>query len=224
MKRILWTLLLCAAPARAADQPHELSLDVGAALPFSDVSVSGGGSAKNGKTGPRLGLRYLYALRPALSAGAELGLEVRGTKSAPGLIANGDSEVGGTSFVALGVVRWMFKPESARRPYIIAGVGLHSGSTMIRTKPRAGFVWTDTGTNEQRELVNGTGTGFAAALRAGIELSSRGPGFFSLEGGLSHLGSAKYGATAAGRTAGLDGLKGSITNMTVTGRFGFKFG
>ncbi|MBI3563999.1 MAG: hypothetical protein HY079_02245 [Elusimicrobia bacterium] len=201
-----------------------VSFEFGLAAPLSDVRFdeAGGGTASDGDVGPLFGLRYLRDVSPRWSAGGEFRFEGRGGTDSPGLLANADASVSGSSVLFLGLLRRSFGRDGLR-PYVLVGAGAHRTTTTIDAAPAAGFAWSDTGTGETRRLVDGDAWGAAATARAGVDFTPRDPGELSLEAGWTLLSRETYAATARGRALGLTGVTAPLQLFTLAVRWGWGF-
>lgn len=217
------------APARRLlyqeDRKQQLGIDLGLSIPTGDVdfSAAGGGTASNGDVSASVGGHYLYFPTPRLGWGFGIEYLARGPTNSPGLLTAADSEVSGGSVALLGLLKAVLGRGDTVQPYALAGLGAARSWTVIDSQPRPGFVWSDTGTDEARRLVDGRAWTPAGTARLGLEFWPSSPGVFSLEAGWTAIGAANHGATAAGRAIGLSGVSGAIHIITVGGRWGWRF-
>lgn len=207
------------------DRRHQLGLDLGLSIPTGDVDFSavGGGTASNGDVSGAVGGHYLYFPTARLGWGFGVEYLARGPTNSPGLLPAADSEVSGGSVALLGLLKWMLGSGETVQPYALAGLGAARSWTVIDSQPRPGFVWSDTGTDEARRLVDGRAWTPAGTARLGLEFWPSSPGVFSVEAGWTAVGAAHHGATAAGRAIGLSGVSGAIHIITIGGRWGWRF-
>ena len=97
------------------------------------------------------------------------------------LINNASTISGGSSFDLIPVVRAAFIPDSRVHPFVEGGIGLSQTALKIRVTPGAGHVWADTGTREQRTVVDASQTGAALLLGGGVDFFIN-PGIFFIRG------------------------------------------
>lgn len=213
-------LLYKEEPAR-----QQLGIDLGLSIPTGDVDFAsvGGGTASNGDVSASVGGHYLYFPRPRLGVGFGVEYLARGPTSSPGLLPAADSEVSGGSVALMGLLKWILAFGDTVQPYVLAGLGTARSWTVVDSQPRPGFVWSDTGTDETRRLVDGRAWTPAGTARLGLEFWPASPGVFGIEAGWTAIGAANHGATAAGRAIGLSGVSGAIHIITVGGRWGWRF-
>lgn len=207
------------------DRKQQLGIDLGLSIPTGDVDFAavGGGTASNGDVSASVGGHYLYFPTPRLGWGFGIAYLARGPTNSPGLLPAADSEVSGGSVALLGLLKYVLAFGDTVQPYALAGLGTARSWTIIDSQPRPGFVWSDTGTDEARRLVDGRAWTPAGTARLGLEFWPASPGVFSLEAGWTAIGAAHHGATAAGRAIGLSGVSGAIHVITVGGRWGWRF-
>lgn len=207
------------------DRRQQLGIDLGLTIPTGDVDFAsvGGGTASNGDVSASAGGHYLYFAKPRLGVGFGVEYLARGPTNSPGLLPAADSEVSGGSVALLGLLKCILAFGDTVQPYVLAGLGTARSWTVIDSQPRPGFVWSDTGTDEARRLVDGRAWTPAGTARLGLEFWPASPGVFSLEAGWTAIGAAHHGATPAGRAIGLSGVSGAIHVITVGGRWGWRF-
>jgi opacity protein-like surface antigen len=203
---------------------QELTGVLGIAIPVSDIDFNGigGSSVSNGTVGPLVGIQYIYQLSDQFGLGPEFDYFHRAGHHSNDLVPLAESEVSGDSFLLMAVARWLFTTTGYARPYVSAGIGAHHSTTFVDAFPQAGFVWSDTGTNETRRLVDGGVWSAAASLRFGVDLISHDT-VTAFEVGWSRLGSGTYPATAAGRFLGLNDVERHIDAVMVNFRLGGRF-
>ena len=210
---------------RQTPGPNYIGLDLGIAAPLSDVDFHpiGGGSASNGDVGASLGLQYLRYLSPQWAVGADFQWLDRTQTDSFGLLANSHAQVSGDSVVFMGLVKYDMIDHGDARPYVAAGAGFHSTNETIDAQPLAGFVWSDTLTDEPRRLVDQTRTGPAGTVRLGVDLYVVEPSIISFEAGWTALGGDTYHATGQGKAIGLDGVSGPVHVLTINFKWGWRF-
>jgi hypothetical protein len=105
------------------------------------------------------------------------------------------------------------------------GAGIHSTTFNFKTRPASGYSWFDTGSQEERSLINDRESGFAFALGAGVDIYLTKAIFLGLEGRLTHLGEATYNSsTNTAFYSSLAGVKGSFSQANFVARMGYRFG
>lgn len=219
------------APRRLSDDElfgpsrQMFSLAFGLAAPLSSVDFSaiGGGSMRNGDVGPLLGLQYLRSLSPRLAVGGEFQYAARSEAFSQGLLTNSQTGVFGDTVLFLGELKYSLSARRGTRPYVLVGAGPGFNSTVIDARPNFGFVWSDTGTDERRRLIDGSAWGLAATARLGVDFDVSPSNVFSLEGGWTGLTGERYGATAQGQALGLSGVAAPLSYFTLAARFGWRF-
>jgi hypothetical protein len=222
--RALLAALLLALPAaaHANDLDQDIELSGLAGLYSSSSKISGNAADKVGKPGPLLGFRYVYNLDTWLGAGFQVDVAKPGAHDSTKLLTNNISTtklLTGEALV-LGRVRFL---QNQFRPYVMLGLGVHSTSLRLDSKPAPGFFWNDTGTTETRTLVNSRKMGIAVAFEGGFDYHFTNTVSAGTFLAIHSAGKASYAATAAGTAAGLTGVKGSFLGMvlgaSLTGRF-----
>jgi hypothetical protein len=221
------------APSRPAsrdllwkeDRAQQLGIDLGLSIPTGDVDFSGagGGTASNGDVSVSAGGHYLYFPRPRLGWGASVEYLSRGPTVSPGLLPAADSTVSGGSVALLGILKLILAPSETVQPYVLAGLGAARSWTVVDSQPRPGFVWSDTGTDEARRLVDGRAWTPAGTLRLGLDFWPSSPGVFGIEAGWTAVGAATHQATNEGRALGVQGVSGPLNIITIGGRWGWRF-
>jgi hypothetical protein len=212
-------------PWEASPARDILSIDLGLAVPVTGVSIpgSGGDATSNGDAGPLAGIEYLHSVSPWLAFGADFEYMYRTPTSTPNLLPGTISNVSGNTEMLLGVAKLSLTDRGYARPYVLGGLGVDQTSTNISATPRYGYTWTDTGTSETRDLVDGGAWGLASTLRFGIDFNVYDPVVFSVEAGWTALSNGRTGATAQGQALGFSGLDGTLGFFTVAGRWGWRF-
>lgn len=201
------------------------SIVLGLASPMTkvDLSAAGGETDDNGDPGFLLGAQYLHALDRRWSAGFGVEYFNRSDNDSSALLSFADTAVGGNSVLLLSLFKYSLRDSGAARPYLMAGLGANRTSTEIDAKPLFGFAWSDTNSDETRQLVNDSRWGLASTLRLGVDFITMDPAFFSFEVGWTQLSNSRYPATAAGRDLGLTSVTGDIGAFTVMGRWGWRY-
>lgn len=219
------------APAAPSAPPPEeknlFSLGLGLAAPQSDVDFTpiGGGSASNGDVGGLIGARYLRETSKSFAYGFDLDYFHRGATSSPGLMRLADASVSGDNLLLLAIARVHLIDRGPVRPYLLGGLGAGRSWTRIDAAPRPGFVWTDTGTDEARRLIDDGAWAFASTAKAGLDFDWEfaSPTVFSLEAGWTGLSNRRYRATPAGRDLGLQDVSGRIDVFTLAMRWSWRW-
>jgi opacity protein-like surface antigen len=223
MKKI-WTFIFLAAlvPALSAQEPgrvNEISARIGGFSPNSRLTIDN--PASIGQSGIAAGARYVRALTPSVGVGLDFNIMAPGAHDTTTMINNLSSS---TKFDIKTVLlllryRWEFH---RFLPYVLGGVGMHSTSLKIQSRPLRFFNWSDTGTQETRTIVDDTASGFAMSLEGGIDypitdwLSAGGYfGWTYLPGMKLTLANAGN-RTATERTFSVSGL---LVGGALTGRF-----
>lgn len=203
-----------------------ISINVGGAVPLTDVNVSdaGGGKEKIGATGPNFGGQYLYQILPNLGIGADINYSAFGDKTSTTFIPGGDSTISSKSLVALSIVKFHFVTEGRVLPYVLGGLGFHNSSLKIDAKPSPGFVWGNTRTTETRNELDDSASNLALGLGAGLDIPVNESITLGVETRYQYLGESTYNTTvAAQRDFGVTGVKGAASMILITGRVGYKF-
>ena len=152
-------------------------------------------------------------------------LEYFGRSDAPSqsLLPLADSNVSGGSLATMAVLRYTLIPKGAVRPYLLAGVGPHRTSTVVESRPLVGFVWPDTGTDEERAIIDDSHWGVATTARLGLDFELMSPAIFSFEIGWTGLSGRTAESTAAGKAVDVLGASGDLNVLTIGGRWGWRF-
>jgi hypothetical protein len=201
-------MTLIAPLARAdddRDEKNEISFHAGL------MSLSDKLGGPKATSGVAYGLRYLRATAvPSLGFGVDFDFLKSKETTSDTLVANGRATTQIDSSAIFGIMR-IGAYEGTIQPNFLLGLGAHLTSLQFAAQPKPGFVWADTGTTENRDLVDGTGLGVAIKVQAGADYS------FSdnfLAGGFlgwNYLGSATYGTTNQAKALGLNNVKGSLS-------------
>jgi opacity protein-like surface antigen len=234
MKRLAMLLSgLLMAPALAhADfkqGSQTLSVEIGAGgsskeFAWSDVQA-GARDEQVSDTGGSLGLQYVYYLKgsPAIGLGLDLignGLE---DHDASNVFPNYDSTSHFRPGTTLAIMRLAY-PKGVFRPYILGGLGFHTTRFLLQLRPNGSSTWSDTGTNETRDIVDDKATGFAAAFGFGADAFITEAFFIGMELRGTYLGKTNYGVTPAGRALGFNEVDDDLSVGNILFRTGFKFG
>lgn len=202
------------------DKRNEFTILLGGYATGTKIKIQGEGDA--GKGGGHFGFRYLRALDDRIGLGFEADVFNPGEAESSSLVTNAISKVKVQSNQFMMIGRARFGRERIH-PYAIAGVGLHSTSIQIDVQPQAGFVWTNTGTRENRTAVDDRKTGAAMSLQGGLDFDVT-PSFVIGAGlGWHYASEATYNATPAGAAGGLLGVKGAISGVNVGLNAGLRF-
>jgi len=212
------------APAGPLNQIFSFGFGLATPLNSVDPASTGGNRARNGDTGVRLGVQYLYDLSPRLSAGLDVHYFNRSVTDDFGFVPSGHSEISGRTFMPLAVLKYALTDDGGpTRPYFLAGVGAHRTSLTINTQPLEGFTWSDTGTWETRRLVDDTHWGLASRAALGLDFFAMDPVTMSFEIGWMGLHGSRYKGTVAGQDVGLDSVTGSLNALNVALQWGWRF-
>jgi len=106
---------------------------------------------------------------------------------------------------------------------LLGGVGFASTNFSLSAQPTGGYVWADTGTSENRSLVNSTQTSAMLMLRP--EVDARFTDNVGLGASLSYIliASANYGPTPAGQAVGFESSSLSFYGIALSGNLYVKF-
>ncbi len=202
-----------------------LSLGFGAGIPLSRVDFQdiGGGRTGNGSTGFQFTPQYLHKVNSRWGAGFELDFFSRGQNFTQNLVPASDARVYGTNLLLMPVAKYSFVDRGRARPYVLAGVGAQRSSTVIDAQPNAGFVWSDTNTDEPRTLVDDAHWGLGTTLRLGVDFSWLDPSVLGFEVGWTHMENDAFGPTRAGKDFGVTPQSGIENNLAITFRWGWRF-
>ncbi|MCX5797105.1 MAG: hypothetical protein NTY77_16565 [Elusimicrobia bacterium] len=134
----------------------------GGALPLTSYGfkrVANGGSAAD--------VEFLVHCKPEWDLG--LRLDSMGfTKARPqSATLDGTAQVQASVLLLEG--RWLPRPGRRVSPFLVGGLGANVYSEEIEMTPKAGSVWSDTGTREMREI-DETSTGLAVMLGGGVQV------------------------------------------------------
>lgn len=213
-------------PLRAAGAAIDLTQDnefsVLTGIYSTPTQIMGNESDRAAKPGPFAGLRYLRNLDSMLALGFQLDAAQPRANDSLRLIANGVTRtkllVG--ELLIISRVRFL---EKRIRPYLLLGLGVHSTTLQIDSKPLTGFAWSDTGTSESRTLVKSRKLGGVVALESGVDYHISDSLTAGAYAGYHYATKATYKATAAGTASGLTGVKGAfggvIAGISITGRY-----
>jgi hypothetical protein len=199
--------------------------DLGMISPLSrlDPAGTGGIPARNGGTGFRLGGDYLYSLSPQLATGLGFHYFHRGTVDDFGLIPTGQATITGDTIMPLALLKYTFTRRGAARPFVLAGLGANHTSTEVDAQPLEGFAWSDTGTWENRRLVDDSKWGLASRAAVGIDFHHADLSVIGFQIGWMGIHNRRYQGTLAGKDLGLDSVKGDLNALDVSLRWGWKF-
>lgn len=210
-------LLLALLPIGArADENKEITFHVGL-MTLNAKGLPGGGAG-----GSSYGFRFLRDEGECVSLGLDVDLLKPKGKSIENLAPNTTTTRQLASSSVLGVVR-VGALEGDLRPYGLLGFGIHFTTVRLDSSPKKGTAWADTGTTENRILMDADGRALAVKIQAGADYAVTdnflAGGFLAF----NNMGSAAYGVTEAGRKLGLSGGGGALTAITfgisLTGRF-----
>ena len=163
MKTALWSLFSVGLLGSFAGA-DTLGIKLTGNVPVSNVSVSG--SQKNGSFGLGGGFEYLHHVG-RFDVGAELDILSR-SRSTGSIIPHVTTQASGLTTQVLGIGRYRFLSD---RLYVGAGMGVAHVSLKGTGKPQAGYTWaTPPANNAERTLVDESATGFAYAVRGGVEI------------------------------------------------------
>ncbi len=179
-------LAASAGPARAglAELATVANFDLGLAIPTISQE-SGYGTVPLGKASPSVGASFLHQTTTPLAWGGRIAYsnfgkveKNGGAPSAPITLVGSSTQI---LLQALG--RWQFREEESLSPYLIAGMGISHFRTDIQGMPGSGFLWSDTGSKENRTLILENYTGFAISFGVGMDFPMGG----NLQGGADLL-------------------------------------
>ena len=216
---------LAKADINKGDQSVTAAL--GLTVPVSQIDLTdvGGGKAQAGGPGFAGGFQYLYNVSPTFGIGADFNYLHTGEEQSSTLVPFGDSTVNLNSTIFLAVARVNLKTTGTVIPFVFWGMGINSTTLQINTTPSPGFYWFNTGTREERALINDSESGVAVALGGGVDYYISDRVFFGLEGRFDYLGNADYSSTPSTEFfTGLSGVKGTFDLFNVMGRVGYRFG
>src|SRR6185312_410625 len=221
MKLLMIFAALLLAQAALAEEKNEIQFLLGAVKPTNNVSIQGSDSL--GTSGLAVGGRYL---RETTVTGLQVGGEIMslnpGSAASDTLITNTNSTVQVKSLAFMADAK-LAKTDGTVRPWVLVGLGFHSTNMDIESAPKAGFVWTDTGTRETRTVVDSTKTGVAATLQGGLDFPVNDQ--FLIGAGIAWyaLGSTTYDATPVARQFGLTGISGGISDVAFLVSANYRF-
>jgi opacity protein-like surface antigen len=209
----------------AEDLVQLFSFDLGLASPLSrvDTTSTGGTPARNGGTGLRLGVEYLYYVNKRLGVGLDFHYFHRSALDDSGFIPNGHTRISGDTIAPILVAKYSLTGRGAARPYVLAGAGVNHTSMIIDTQPFGGFRWSDTNTAETRRLVDDSRWGPAARAAVGVDFKATSPSIFSFEVGWTGIFNERYDGTPSGVDLGVDGVTGLLNTLTIALRWGWRF-
>ena len=221
MKTLLsLSLLLLAATARAAGD-NEVSLRLGAYGPGGMLDYNMKEEA--GEGGGYAGLRYLLKLDKLVWLGVQLDGMNGGEHDSTTLLTDKNSHSELKESALLVVAKFQFRDGKTLRPYLLGGLGLHTAQVKLTAAPVAGKTWSDTGTVEQRTLIDDKQTGFGQTVEAGLDW------YFAEHFGASTFlavetqGRSKFQSTAAAKSVGIgdseSAFGGLIFGVALAGRF-----
>lgn len=221
MKNYILVLALALPTMAVAEEPaNDAQLLIGMVKPTTQIE----GAMKDdmGEAGLHIGGRVMHRLDSIISVGGELSLLAPGEANSSVLLTNANttSKVSSVLFLAEMRVR---RSQGSVRPWGIAGLGGHSTSLKIEGAPRAGFVWSDTGTRETRTGIDSSKAGIAFTAQAGLDFIVSDRLTMGVAGAWYGLGKTTYDATPAGRTIGLTGVEGGISYLGLTGNVAYRF-
>lgn len=198
---------------------------LGLGVPINDIDYSGtgGGKGANGGVGPSVGLQYLADVGPSTALGGQLEYLRRSASDSPGGLPRSITDAQGDTLLFLADAKVYLRRKAAVRPYLLGGVGGHWTSTVIDAQPHAGFIWSDTRTDEPRRLADDSSWGPAATARVGVDFMVRDPGFMAVEAGWTGLGNVAFEPTVAGADVGLTGQRRFLSVITFAIRWGWRF-
>lgn len=211
-------LLMALLSSRAlAEENKEVTFHVGL-LSLNAGKAAAGGSAG----GSSYGFRFLHDEGDCVSLGLDIDLLKPKEKTIDNLVPNTRTTRAIASSSILGVAR-IGQLDGDLRPYFLIGFGIHFTNVRLDASPKAGFGWADTGTTEQRTVMDADGRAMAIKISAGADYAVTD---HFLAGGFlayNNMGGASYDVTSAGKALGLSGRSGSMTAITfgisLTGRF-----
>lgn len=221
--------LIIAAPLFAQESSlnlnakNSVAFRVGTNSPLTNIE--GQSSDKSGDSGLMLGMEYLHRPTPYLGVGVEYSM-LRGSEHASTvLLTNGNSTAERNDQVVMAVVKLLMLPDSKFQPFLGVGFGLGTSHLKLTSAPRAGFVWTATGGNDRRTIVDSTESAVALGLRAGADVSVSESLSLGGELGYTRIGDMTHSVTAQGQQVlpSLVGFKGPSASFQLAGRLAFRF-
>lgn len=206
---------------------HSISANLGTSIPLTDVDVTGigGGKEKAGSAGLSIGGQYLYNLRKDIGIGLDINFASSGDKESSTFLTGANSTLSSKTTSVLAVGKKNFLEDKKVSPYVLVGLGFGINNLTIDAKPTTGFVWSNTGTAEERNLADSTKTTFAGALALGLDIAITEALFVGGEARYMFTSSATYEPSPAIKAAypQLSGVEGSINRMNLTVALGYKF-
>jgi opacity protein-like surface antigen len=205
---------------------HFLFAGLGATLPLSDIDFQGGSNVSEplGEVGPGGGLQYLYV--PANSKwGFGVDMLYHGfSPSETDELLGVHSEFKFKSLMTLAVVRRSFLVTRRMAPYVFLGLGLSSNRLKWEITPPPGTLWSNTGTNETRDLTDDSDIGFASAIGLGMDLKISDRWLAGVEVRLANTGDGTYEPTTLGQSTLTGSFDGNIRIFTGLFRVGYRLG
>ena len=236
MKTPAWSLYLLLSMAAVsygelAAGSQTLSIMAGGGFSGSefdkDVSGNTNHHEKIANPGGAFGAQYLYYVRsgPALGVGLDILRSSLREHLADSLSTQYDFRTRFQPTAVLAIAKLAFG-QGRIHPYLFGGIGFHRTTFYWDFQPKNGTTWFDTQTADNRRIVEGTGTGFAGAGGAGMDIFLTPSIFIGAEARGTYLGTATYPITAEGRALGFSGSdpRGDFVVFNLLGRVGVKFG
>jgi len=207
------------------DMKDSFSFDFGLASPMTRIGPdrTGGSSVLNGDSGARFGVEYLHEIGSRLSAGVDVHIFDRNSIDDNGLVPIAHSEISGDTFMTLAVLKYSLSSNRFVRPYVLAGVGPEYTSLVIDARPNGDYIWPDTGTWEPRRLMDDAKWGVGSRAALGLDFHPDAPFVTALEIGWIGAYNGRYKGTPDGQYMGLHSVTGSLSALSITARWGWRF-
>ena len=139
------------------------------------------------------------------------------------LIPGLHSIISGDTFMPLAVAKYSLTSNGFVRPYILAGLGAAYTSLQIDARPLPGYIWNDTSTDEPRRLMDDAKWGWGSRAAFGLDFHPNAPFLTAFEIGWIGTANGRFHATPTGQGLGLNSATGSLSELSVTFRWGWRF-
>jgi opacity protein-like surface antigen len=230
MKKLLLvvSLTIASMPVGAETGKGSLQLAAFGGLGFSgskyDLGVTGGDQpvARGGGTSGGQ-MVYFFRGQPVLGIGIDGSYTNLLDRDTTDLVrsANASSHLSSTVILAIAKLAY---PTGHVRPYIFGGLGTHRTTAFVSAQPFAPFTWSDTGTSENRVLLDETKTSLAVGYGLGLDVFFTDEVFVGMEYRGAILAHNHFDTTASARSAGLNFENGGLDVQALLFRAGVKFG
>jgi opacity protein-like surface antigen len=232
MALVIWAAALSPAFADFYEKGSQvLNIEGGASImnfkrdvPQSLITVSPD-TVDEAHSGGTFGAGYLYYLSSKLGLGARVSYVTTGDESVSNLITafNGiQSETSAKALLLMAQAKYSFRVDKTVMPYIGIGLGMHHSQRKMTAQPNNAFVWSDTSTSEERTLVDGSASAFAAGYDVGLDFRLGERTLLGIEGRVTYLGDADYGQTAQGAALGAS-MDSKATLIDFLIKLGYRF-